>query len=62
MVTEPDTDLAKVWIVLEEDRLDNQIRGVFSSMEEADALLEELAAKWPDATFAYGAYPIGMRF
>ncbi len=48
-----------VWIVVQEDRVDNQILGVFATMDEAHAFLESLAADSPEDTYSYGRYPIG---
>ena len=54
-----EVDPASVWIVIEEDRPDNQIVGVFATSEQAHSYLEALAAASPDDTYSYGEYVIG---
>lgn len=54
-----DTESRSVWILIREDRLDNQILGVFAAAAEAHEHLEQWATKDPDGTFSYGEYAVG---
>ena len=54
-----DTESRGVWILIREDRLDNQILGVFATADEAHEHLEQWATKDPEGAFAYGEYAVG---
>ena len=53
--------MGSVWIVIQEDRMDNQILGVFATAEEADAFMESVAEQYRDGKFSYGEYAVGWR-